>query len=73
MGINPWSWQAAALLMSIPGSSCLSSSWVTFLGEHRLRKACHLSPPDGNATARGLLHPVGREQTGLSLLQVIPM
>lgn len=67
-------------LVVLAGSSTsgISTWWLLpqlFLGNLPGRaqavKACHLSPPDGNVTARGLLHPVGGEQTEFSLLQII--
>lgn len=64
--------QAVAFLVSIPGGSCLSSTWIT-PSESTRCASLSLSPPDGNATARGLLHLVGGKQTALSLLQVISM
>lgn len=57
-GVNTWEFLPQLFLGNLPGRA-------------QAVKACHLSPPDGNATARGLLHSVGGEQTGLSLLQVI--
>lgn len=57
-GVNTWWLQPQLFLANLPGRA-------------RAVKACHLSPPDGNVTARGLLHLVGGEQTELSLLQVI--
>lgn len=57
-GVNTWWLQPQFLLANLPGRA-------------QAVKACHLSPPDGNVTARGLLHLVGGEQTELSLLQVI--
>lgn len=56
--IKKWHLWAVAFLLSIPGSSFLSSAWTTFLREHVLWEhrfsLQHFSPPDGNATARGL-------------------
>lgn len=56
--IKQWHLWAVAFLLSIPGSSFLSSAWTTFLREHVLWEhrfsLQHFSPPDGNATARGL-------------------
>lgn len=56
--IKKWHLWAVAFLLSIPGSSFLSSAWTTFFREHVLWEhrfsLQHFSPPDGNATARGL-------------------
>lgn len=59
-GVNTWWLLPQLFLSNLPGRA-------------QAVKACHLSPPDGNVTARGLLHLVGGEQTELSLLQVISL